>query len=56
MINNLLPIIGIIVVAFIVFKFFGSILKGILPLALVIGVIMICLYVSHGTPKPNQVQ
>lgn len=35
MINNLLPIIGIIVAAFIVFKFFGSILKGILPLALV---------------------
>jgi len=28
-------------------------LKGILPLALVIGVIMICLYVSHGTPLLN---
>jgi len=50
MINSLLPIIGIIVVVSIILKFFGSIIKGILTLILVVVVFMICLNLAHGTP------
>lgn len=55
MINTLLPIIGIIAVIFIVFKFFRSIVKGILTLALIVGVIMIFLNMAHGTPLLNAI-
>ena len=55
MINTLLPIIGVIAVAFIVFKFLGSIVRGILTLALIAVVIMICLNMVHGTPLLNGV-
>jgi phosphoglycerol transferase MdoB-like AlkP superfamily enzyme len=55
MVNTLLPIIGIIAVAVIAFKFFGSIVKGILTLALIVVVIKIGINMTHGTPLLNAV-
>jgi membrane-bound ClpP family serine protease len=55
MINSLLPIIGIIAVVFIILKFFGSIIKGILTLALIAVVFMVCLNLAHGTPLLNTI-
>ena len=55
MINSLLPIIGVIVAVFIVVKFFGSIVKGILTLALIAGVFMICFNNANGTPLINAI-
>ena len=55
MVNNLLPIIGLIVVAFIVFKFLGSILKGIITLALIVVVVMIGLNMANGTSLSNAI-
>ncbi|SPF42915.1 conserved hypothetical protein [Candidatus Desulfosporosinus infrequens] len=53
MINTWLPIIGIIVVAFIVWKFLGSIVKGIITLALIVVVVMIGINLVNGTPLIN---
>ena len=50
MINSLLPIIGITAVVFIVLKFFGSIVRGLLTLGLIVVVLMVCLNLAHGTP------
>ena len=55
MINSLLPIIGIIAVVFIILKFFGSIIKGVLTLALIAVIFMICLNLAHGTPLLNAI-
>jgi len=50
MINSLLPIIGITAVVFIVLKFFGSIVRGLLTVGLIVVVFMIYLNLAHGTP------
>lgn len=55
MINSLLPILGLIVVAFIVFKFLGSIVKGIITLALIVVVVVIGLNMANGTPLSNAI-
>ena len=55
MTNTLLPIIGIIVVAFIALRFLGSIVKGIITLALIVVVIMIGLNLAHGTSLSNSI-
>ncbi|MDR3601013.1 MAG: hypothetical protein P4L49_11135 [Desulfosporosinus sp.] len=46
----ILPIIGIIVVIFIIFKVGKAIIKGILALALIVIVIMVILTMADGTP------
>ena len=55
MINTLLPIIGIIVVAFVALKFLGSIVKGILTLALIVVVVMIGVNLVHGSSLGNAI-
>jgi hypothetical protein len=53
--NTWLPIIGIIVVVFIVFRFLGSIVKVIITLAVIVVVVMIGLNMAHGTSLSNAV-
>ena len=53
--NTWLPIIGIIVVVFIVFRFLGSIVKGIITLALIVVVVMIGVNLVHGTSLSNAI-
>ena len=55
MINSLFPIIGIIVVVFIILKFLAPIVEGILTLGLIVVVFMICLNLAHGTPLLNSI-
>jgi|GEM_PF-1230481 len=55
MINSLLPVIGTAVAVFILVKFFGSIVKGILTLALIAAVFMICFNNANGTPLLNAI-
>lgn len=55
MINSFLPIIGIIVVVFIILKFLAPIVEGILTLGLIVVVFMICLNLAHGTPLLNSI-
>ena len=55
MLNTWLPIIGIIALAFIVLKFLGSIVKGIITLALIVVVVMIGLNMANGTSLSNAI-
>ncbi|MDR3539436.1 MAG: hypothetical protein P4L69_00470 [Desulfosporosinus sp.] len=55
MMNTWVPIIGIIAVAFILFKFLGTIVKGIITLALIVVVVMIGLHMAQGTPLSNAI-
>ena len=55
MTSTFLPIIGIIVVAFIVLRFLGSIVKGIITLALIVVVVIIGINLAHGTPLSNSI-